>query len=419
MKNGLYIWTLTQVIMVLEVSCIKKKRLPIQFVSKSLTGTQLRWSTPEKEMYALYYCVRKLEYLIGDRPVTARTDHKNNTLIRSTGSDKVLRWDLYLQNFQIKRDYIKGSDNEVSDSFSRLCAVSDRDEYIHPLVEECIHEEYLGICVEMDIEPEHIAPMIEPCELSRDIFKRISKVHNSIVGHLGVERTIKKLLRLDQKWPSDVRTFIRQCPYCQKMSYLKVPILTSPYTTASYDLTKKISMDCIGPLKESKGYTHILTIIDNFSRYVGLYPLRGTNALEVAKSVLVHIGTFGCPSIIQMDNGPEFINSLIKELVSLIGTEAASILAYSKEENGIVERCNFEVMRHLRALIFEVNKHEALPYYLPLAQRIINSEVSSVTGVSPNDLVFGGKLELDGGLLMPNDPNPKEEQFLSKWSSDM
>ena len=60
------------------------------------------------------------------------------------------------------------------------------------------------------------------------------------------------------------------------MSRLKVPIHTTPFTTASYGLMKKLSMDCIGPLKETEdGYTHILVIIDNFSRYACLYALRG------------------------------------------------------------------------------------------------------------------------------------------------
>ena len=49
-------------------------------------------------------------------------------------------------------------------------------------------------------------------------------------------------------------------------------IHTTPFTTASYGLMKKLSMDCIGPLKETEdGYTHILVIIDNFSRYASLY----------------------------------------------------------------------------------------------------------------------------------------------------
>ena len=66
-------------------------KVPIQFVSKSLTGPQLNWSTPEKEMYALYYTVKKLEYILGDVRFTWWTDHKNNTLTRDNGSDKVLR----------------------------------------------------------------------------------------------------------------------------------------------------------------------------------------------------------------------------------------------------------------------------------------------------------------------------------------
>ena len=100
---------------------------------------------------------------------------------------------------------------------------------------------------------------------------------------------------------------------------------------------KKLSMDCIGRLKETEdGYTHIIAIIDNFSRYVGLYPIKGAKALDVAGALLTHIGTFGCPEIIQMDNGTEFINEIISEVIKLLGTSKAAILAHSKEENAIV-----------------------------------------------------------------------------------
>jgi len=83
------------------------------------------------------------------------------------------------------------------------------------------------------------------------------------------------------------------------MSHLRIPIHTTPFTTASYGLMKKLSMDCIEPLKETDdGYMHILVIIDNFSRYACLYALRGATALKVAKSLLKHISTFGLPKII-------------------------------------------------------------------------------------------------------------------------
>ena len=95
-----------------------------------------------------------------------------------------------------------------------------------------------------------------------------------------------------------------------------------------------------------------------------------------------------------------------------------SILAYSKEENAIVERCNKEVMRHIRAMVFEINKRDAWSMFLPLAQRIINSEVHSRIGVSPNDLVFGGKVDLHGGFL--DTPNiVSTDVKIATWSSEM
>ena len=65
-------------------------------------------------------------------------------------------------------------------------------------------------------------------------------------------------------------------------------------------------------------------------------------------------------------------------------------------------------MRHINAMVFEVNKRNSWKIHIPLAQRIINSEVHSRLGVSPNDLVFGGKLNLQGGFL--HAPTPVQSQ---------
>ena len=124
----------------------------------------------------------------------------------------------------------------------------------------------------------------------------LHKIHNSTVGHLGVERTFAKLKRSDNLWEgarADIISFIGQCACCQKMSRLKVQIHTTPFTTASYGLMKKISCDCIGPLKATpEGYSHILVIIDNFSRYATLYPITGASALEISRCLIMHIGTY-------------------------------------------------------------------------------------------------------------------------------
>ena len=50
---------------------------PVYFISKALTGSQLNWSTCDKEMYAIVYCILRLHYYIASRDFVVRTDHRN------------------------------------------------------------------------------------------------------------------------------------------------------------------------------------------------------------------------------------------------------------------------------------------------------------------------------------------------------
>ena len=57
-------------------------------------------------------------------------------------------------------------------------------------------------------------------------------------------------------------------------------------------------------------------------------------------------------SMVKGDNGPHFIAEVIRELFHLIGVSHTLTLAYSKQENAIVERYNKEINRHLRSKIY-------------------------------------------------------------------
>ena len=98
------------------------------FLSKSLTKQQQRWSENKKEYYAIVQSFEKMEHLIKDRFFTLRTDHENLTRTYSTGSAKVLRWKMQIQEFTFKDEFLKGEDNPIADGFSRLCAKSDEEE---------------------------------------------------------------------------------------------------------------------------------------------------------------------------------------------------------------------------------------------------------------------------------------------------
>ena len=54
--------------------------------------------------------------------------------------------------------------------------------------------------------------------------------------------------------------------------------------------------------------------------------------------------------------------------------------AYSKEETGLVERANQELMRHLRAILFDARVHYKWSYeQLSMVQRIMNTALNGVT----------------------------------------
>ena len=67
------------------------------------------------------------------------------------------------------------------------------------------------------------------------------------------------------------------------------------------------------------------------------------------------------------------MNKVIKEFLAAVGTGHNQTLAYSKEENAIVERINKEVNRHLRAFTFDTIDIEQYKLCLPFVQRIINA----------------------------------------------
>jgi transposase InsO family protein len=94
-------------------------------------------------------------------------------------------------------------------------------------------------------------------------------------------------------------------------------------------------------------------VIDRFSRFIELYAVPDTSAPPAAKCVPQHLGRYDVPRRIQTDNGSQFVNEMINELITLVGTEHQLTLVYSSEENAIVEHAKKEVLRHLRAIILD------------------------------------------------------------------
>ena len=140
---------------------------------------------------------------------------------------------------------------------------------------------------------------------------------------------------------------------------------------------------------------YIIVISDCFTRWVELYANPAANAKEAVKAIYAYIKTFGQPHQLLSDNGGQYANEIVSALCELLGTEHVRIVPHSHEENTIVERVNKEVMRHLKALVFDDKTQSKWSKNLLFVQRIINTSVHESIGVAPYQLLFGNSIMLD------------------------
>ena len=109
----------------------------------------------------------------------------------------------------------------------------------------------------------------------------------------------------------------------------------------------RLNIDFVEPFSDG-GY--ISPIVDTFTRWVQLYVCESADARDAARCLFEHFGRFEAPSQILSDRGSHFVNHVIMEFLSYVGTKHCLSIAYSKQENSLVERTNKEINRHTTSL---------------------------------------------------------------------
>ena len=87
----------------------------------------------------------------------------------------------------------------------------------------------------------------------------------------------------------------------------------------------------------STGLEHCLVVVDSFSRFIQVYPVRNTSALHTIEAVEDWILTFKIPQIVVYDRGSDFINIEVTNLATELGITLAPQTDHSLWANGKVE----------------------------------------------------------------------------------
>ena len=426
------------------------KEYPIGFFSKSLNKTEKAWGIPELEGYAIYAAFKHFDYLLRDAHTHVHTDHRNLVYIRDSGSDKVLRWKMMLQEYSFDVDFVAGVDNPIADFWSRNEAAEEDDyEYVGPTTKgnmlcqmdlESIDEEdsnapaslaaMLRYCGEQDLNCEleignslNVLESEEELNIPSDRYMDIKQCHNAHVGHHGVEQTMRALDKQNKTWDlrdKHVAKFCKECDTCQKHSYLQYKIAVPKYITGSYQPMERIQIDTVVGYKEDNwGYKGAIVIVDCFSRFTVCYPVKTLEAEEAADVLLTHTGHYGVPATLCSDGGKQYVNKIIASYLEHTGTDHIIGMAYSHMEQGIVERANQEVSRWVRDMLYDTSvKQDYWSRYLPYAQRIHNATPISSIGYAPAQILFGDRVDLERNILPQPTAEEPERKDTNTWIRD-
>lgn len=100
---------------------VKQNGRPIAYYSRKLSDAQRNYTTIEKELLSVVETLKAFRSLLQGGKINIYTDHKNLThSLTAFQTQRVLRWRLFLEEFQPSFFYIKGQQNVVADTLSRL-----------------------------------------------------------------------------------------------------------------------------------------------------------------------------------------------------------------------------------------------------------------------------------------------------------
>ena len=201
------------------------------------------------------------------------------------------------------------------------------------------------------------ARVLLPVQFRWDAF---DSVHG--LAHPSVRAT-RRLLSSRFLWPSmnaNISTWAKDCLPCQVAKVLrhqKTPLQSIPVPARRFS---HVHMDLVGPLKSSKGFTSLLTIIDRSSRWPEVIPMSSTTSTECFDAFLPHwISCFGVPATLttDRDRGPQFTSTVWASLWKSLGIHHIMTMAFHPQ----ADRSDSVYVYRLKPVILSVPVEAHVP----------------------------------------------------------
>lgn len=243
--------------------------------------------------------------------------------------------------------------------------------------------QWMNFC---NIAPNHtnIYTVIKESEIDNVLNKLMSDPLNTALGtHTLYDKVIRNYyLGISRQ---NVQDFLKKDNSLQIHNNTgKKPIISSfrpeyPMQHWQMDITH---LDRPVIVKENKNYKYILVIIDIFSKYVYMFPLKEKSSENIAKWLMKIFLSGDIPMVLHSDNAQEFTSEIVNNVCIQFNVIQKNGSVYSPQTQGFVENKNKHIKNLLNYYFIKYNTYK----YYDIIDRVcftINNTKHSVTGHTP------------------------------------
>jgi hypothetical protein len=339
----------------------------IGFARRMLRGPELLYTVTEKELLAIIFGLQKFRTILLGHRIVIRTDHYALKFLNQCRllNDRLTRWSLLLNEFDYDVEHIRGKDNVVADTLSRFppdmgsvpirgpnvpivgatimseveviaavftaSGLGELQAHFQNLRQLQVDDPFLGPIfnarIQGGVPPDHdrlfphfrihqdVLIFVHPVDRSPKIalpeilVDDVIRIFHEQYGHFGITKIYSVMNRhfFFRRMRSRIERFVKSCDTCQKCKFPNRALSGEMHPIIAENPGDLVTVDYYGPLPESRSrVTYIFVVIDSFSKFVRLYPLRRAQAKISAQKIVNDFHRIIPVKTVLSDHGTQF-----------------------------------------------------------------------------------------------------------------